>query len=39
LSKKLYPHCLVLVRSRNGFKPDLHQQALLVSQSNLNKLV
>jgi len=34
LSKKLYPHCLVLVRSRNLFERDLHKQALLVSQSN-----
>jgi len=23
LSKKLYPHCLVQVGSRNGFKSDL----------------
>ena len=34
LSKKHYPHWLVLVGSRNGFERDLHKQALLVSQSN-----
>ena len=34
LSKKLYPHCLVLVGSRNGFEGDLHMQKMLVSQSN-----
>jgi len=26
LSKKLYPHCLVLVGSRNGFERDLQKQ-------------
>ena len=26
LSKKLYPLCLVLVGSMNGFKHDLHKQ-------------
>ena len=35
LSKKMYPHCLVLVGSRNGFQRDLHtHKKLLVSQSN-----
>jgi len=29
LSKKLYPHCLVLVGSRNGYKLDLHDQNCL----------
>ena len=33
LSKKLYPHCLVLVCSRNGFKRDLHKLTLFVQQS------
>jgi len=30
LSKKLYPNCLVLVSSRNGFKRDIHIKAKLV---------
>ena len=34
LSKKHYPHCSVLVCSRNGFEHDLHKQKLLVSHSN-----
>jgi len=34
LSKKLYPHCLVMVGSKNGFKRDLHKQNMLVLQSN-----
>ena len=29
LSEKLYPHCLVLVGSRNGFMCDLHKQNVL----------
>jgi len=33
LSKKLYPHCLVLVGSRNRLKRDLHKQIL---QTNRN---
>ena len=34
LNKNLYPHCLGLVGSRKGFKQDLHNQKVLVSQSN-----
>ena len=37
LSKKLYPHYLVLVGSRNGFERDLPKQKLLFSQSKINK--
>ena len=29
LSKKLYPHCLLLVGSRNGFERDLHKQIIV----------
>jgi len=32
LSKKLYPNCLVLVGSRNGFESDLHKQFNKISQ-------
>jgi len=28
LSKKLYPYCLVLVGSRNGFERDLHKEKI-----------
>ena len=35
LSKKLYPHFLVLVGSRKGIEHDLHKKKMLVSQHNL----
>jgi len=33
-SRKLHPHCLVPVGSRNGFASDLHKQKVIASQSN-----
>ena len=37
LDKKPYPHCLVLVGFRNGFKRDLQQQQCLFhNQTKLN---
>ena len=34
LSKKLNPHCSILMGSRKGFEHALDEQTLLVSQSN-----